>query len=49
MRTEVNKNIQKNKSLINSTENLSLLNIDDINKAIELTRFNVSKIYSYIH
>ena len=32
----------KNKSLNNSMQNPSLLNLDDINKAIELTRFNVS-------
>jgi hypothetical protein len=43
MRTDLNKNFQKNKSLNNSMKNPSLLNIDDINKAIELTRFNVSK------
>ena len=35
----------KNKSLNNSMQNPSLLNLDDINKAIELTRFNVSKKY----
>ena len=39
----------KNKSLNNSMQNPSLLNLDDINKAIELTRFNVRKIYSFIH
>ena len=49
MRTDLNKNIQKNKSLNSSMQNPSILNIDDINKAIELTRFNVRKIYSFIH
>ncbi len=49
MRADLNKNIQKNKSLNSSIQNPSLLNIDDINKAIELTRFNVRKIYSFIH
>jgi hypothetical protein len=47
MRTDLNKNIQKNKSLNSSMQNPSILNIDDINKAIELTRFNVSKNNSY--
>ena len=42
MRTDLNKNLQKNKSLNNSMQNASLFNIDDINKAIELTRFNAS-------
>ena len=33
----------KNKSLNNSMQNPSLLNLDDINKAIEFASFNVSK------
>ena len=42
MRDEQNKNIQRNKSLNNSIKNLSPLDIEQVNKAIELTRFNVS-------
>ena len=47
MRTDQNKNILKNKQMNNSMQNSSFLNLDDINKAIELTRFNVSN-KSYI-
>ena len=42
MRTDQNKNIKKNKSSNNPLQNSSFINLDDINKAIELTRFNVS-------
>ena len=51
MRKEQNKNIQKNKKLNNSIKDSSFINIEEVNKAIELTRFNVSffKLYfSYI-
>jgi hypothetical protein len=37
-----NKNIPKNKQLNNSVENSLGIDIDEVNKAIELTRFNVS-------
>ena len=37
-----NENNPKNKLLNNSIQNSSIINLDDINKAIELTRFNVS-------
>lgn len=47
MRSEQNKNNLKNKQLNNSMQNSAFLNLDDINKAIELTRFNVSN-KSYI-
>ena len=43
MRTEQIKNNPKNKTLNNSMQNSSIINLDDINKAIELTRFNVSE------
>ena len=39
-----NKNISKNKQLNNSLHNSSGLDLDDVNKAIELTRFNVKQI-----
>ena len=42
MRDEQNKNFQRNKSLNNSLKNLSPLDIDQVNKAIELTLFKVS-------
>ena len=42
MRTDQNKNNAKNKSYNNSIQNSSLINIDEVNKAIELTRFNAS-------
>ena len=42
MRKEQNKNIQKNKKLNNSIKDSSFINIEEVNKAIELTRFNVS-------
>ena len=42
MRQEQNKNIPKNKFLNNSIKDSSNINIEEVNKAIELTRFNVS-------
>ena len=44
MRTDQNKNIPKNKALNNSMSTSSIINLDEVNKAIELTRFNVSLI-----
>ena len=43
MRDEQIKNNQRSMSLNNSIQNLSPIDIDQVNKAIELTRFNVSK------
>ena len=43
MRDEQIKNNQRSMSLNNSIQNLSSIDIDQVNKAIELTRFNVSK------
>ena len=43
MRDEQIKNNQRSMSLNNSMQNLSPIDIDQVNKAIELTRFNVSK------
>ncbi len=47
MKKEQNKNIQKNKLLNNSIQNSSNFNLEEVNKAIELTKFNVCKINIY--
>ena len=45
MQAVQNKTISKNKQLNNSIHNSSGLDLEDANKAIELTRFNVSNIF----
>ena len=38
----VNKNISKNRQLNNTLQNPVFIDLDEVNKVIELTRFNVS-------
>lgn len=41
MKTEQKQNVLKNKVINNVMQNSSIFDIDEVNKAIELTRFNV--------
>ena len=47
MKKEQDKNLQKNKLLNNSIQNSPNFNLDEVNKAIELTKFNVCIINIY--